>query len=561
MRRQEEGGEQDQENNFTCEGTAKGGIKQSAMNELLAAKWERFKKLYLHCEELGLSLDVSRMDFDETFLESMEPAIQRAFGEMRDLERGAIANKDENRMVGHYWLRNAHLAPTEEIRKAILTTIEKIRKFAAAVIAGSINGAGGNFENLLVIGIGGSALGPQFVSKALVDNKKSKLKLFFIDNTDPDGIDAVLTQLDVALSKTLTLVISKSGGTKETRNGMLEVKRGYELKGLRFGAHAVAVTGEGSELEKASISGEWLERFPMWDWVGGRTSELSAVGLLPAALQGIDIDGLLSGAAACDQITRKDETMENPSALMALMWYFAGNGKGTKDLVILPYRDRLELFSKYLQQLIMESIGKELDRSGSRTNQGLAVYGNKGSTDQHAYVQQLRDGINNFFVTFINVLKDRSEASIEVEPGVATGDYLNGFFMGTRKALHENSRQSITISIMALDVFRVGALIALFERTVGFYASLVNINAYHQPGVEAGKKAAQGILDLQAKVVQHLITNLGVALSVADIAKGIGDGVDPEEVYYICEHLAGSQRNGVRRKTGEPFLSSTYSIT
>ena len=531
------------------------------MNEMLAAKWERFKNLYLHCEELGLSLDVSRMDFDETFLERMEPEVQRAFGEMRDLERGAIANKDEHRMVGHYWLRNAQMAPTEELKGAILKAVEAIKKFAAAVHGGSVSGDGGKFENLLVIGIGGSALGPQFVSKALGCNKKERVKLHFIDNTDPDGIDNVLAQLDGALSKTLCAVISKSGGTKETRNGMIEVERNYERSGLRFGAHAVAITGDGSELDKTAISGEWLGRFPMWDWIGGRTSELSAVGLLPAALQGIAIDDMLAGAAACDEITRRSETRRNPAALMALMWYLAGNGKGLKDLVVLPYKDRLELFSKYLQQLIMESIGKELDRNGKKVNQGLAVYGNKGSTDQHAYVQQLRDGVNNFFVTFINVLKDREETSMEVEPGVATGDYLNGFFLGTRKALHENSRQSLTISIKSLDAFRVGALIALFERAVGFYASLVNINAYHQPGVEAGKKAAQGILDLQSKVVQHLITNLGVALSVADIAKGIGDGVDPEEVYYICEHLAGSQRSGVRRKTGEPFLSSTYSIT
>lgn len=531
------------------------------MNEMLAAKWERFKKLYVHCEELGLSLDVSRMDFDETFLEQMEPEVQRAFGEMRDLESGAIANKDEKRMVGHYWLRNAQLAPTEEIAGAIVKAVEEVKKFAAAVHAGSVKGVGGKFENLLVIGIGGSALGPQFVSKALGCNKKGHIKLHFIDNTDPDGVDAVLGNLDGALSKTLCAVISKSGGTKETRNGMVEVKRCYERSGLRFGAHALAITGEGSELDKTAISGEWLGRFPMWDWIGGRTSELSTVGLLPAALQGVDIEALLAGAAACDEVTRRSDTASNPAALMALMWYSAGNGKGIKDLVVLPYKDRLELFSKYLQQLIMESIGKELDRNGKKANQGLAVYGNKGSTDQHAYVQQLRDGINNFFVTFINVLKDREDTSMEVEPGVATGDYLNGFFLGTRKALHENCRQSITISISTLDAFRIGVLIALFERTVGIYASLVNINAYHQPGVEAGKKAAQGILDLQAKVVQHLLTSVGVALSVSDIAKVIGDSVDPEEVYYICEHLAGSRRTGVRRKAGEPFWSSTYSIT
>ena len=128
-------------------------------------------------------------------------------------------------------------------------------------------------------------------------------------------------------------------------------------------------------------------RFPMWDWVGGRTSETSSVGLLPAALQGIDIKGLLDGARACDQVTRSKSFEDNPAAQLACMWHYAGEGHGKKDMVILPYKDRLELFSKYLQQLVMESIGKEYDLDENLVNQGIAVYGNKGSTDQHAYIQ------------------------------------------------------------------------------------------------------------------------------------------------------------------------------
>ena len=116
------------------------------------------------------------------------------------------------------------------------------------------------------------------------------------------------------------------------------------------------------------------------------------------------------------------------------MWYYIGNGKGLKDMVILPYKDRLELFSRYLQQLVMESLGKELDLDGHTVNQGIAVYGNKGSTDQHAYIQQLRDGLNNFFVTFISVLRDQPGQSFYVQDGVTSGDYLQGFLLGTRQA-------------------------------------------------------------------------------------------------------------------------------
>src|ERR1700731_1969702 len=146
--------------------------------------------------------------------------------------------------------------------------------------------------------------------------------------------------------------------------------------------------------------------------------------MLPAALQGFDIDSMLAGAAACDAVTRAHETRRNPSALMALMWYAATDAKGKKDMVVLPYKDRLLLFSRYLQQLVMESLGKRLNLKGERVDQGIAVYGTKGSTDQHAYVQQLRDGVHNFFATFIEVRKGRSGSSLEVEPGVASGDFL-----------------------------------------------------------------------------------------------------------------------------------------
>ena len=147
----------------------------------------------------------------------------------------------------------------------------------------------------------------------------------------------------------------------------------------------------------------------------------------------------------------------------------------------------------------MESLGKELDLDGKVVNQGLSVYGNKGSTDQHAYVQQLREGVLNFFAVFIEVLRDRAGESLQVEPGVTSGDFLSGFFLGTREALYEKGRQSITLTVREVSPFTVGMLIALFERAVGFYASLVNINAYHQPGVEAGKKAAGTVIALQAR--------------------------------------------------------------
>lgn len=519
------------------------------MNNSKPYLWQRFQQYYTEFPTLGLGLDLSRMNFPDDFLPSMEPRIQKAFAAMTELERGAIANPDEKRMVGHYWLRNPGLAPTPEIKKEIEDTIAAIKKFAADVHAGKITGHSGPFKNVLLIGIGGSALGPQFVSHALGHKATDKMAIHFLDNTDADGIDNVLSNIGDCLGQTLTVVISKSGGTKETRNGMLEAEVAYTKAGFQFARHTVAITSANSALDKLATKQNWLKRFPMWDWVGGRTSELSAVGLLPAALQGLDIDALLAGAKACDEVTRLSVVSENPAAQLALMWYYIGNGKGEKNMVVLPYKDRLELFSKYLQQLLMESLGKQFDLDGRLVNQGITVFGNKGSTDQHSYIQQLRDGLSNFFVTFVEVLRDRASASLQVEPGVTTGDYLDGFLLGTRQALHENGRESISLVVKEVSASTVGMLIALFERTVGLYATLINVNAYHQPGVEAGKKAASAIIELQVKILDYLNRNTSNSANATEIAAALGVPDEAETVFKVCEHLAANPDRQIHKTT------------
>jgi glucose-6-phosphate isomerase len=523
--------------------------------------WERFQKHYVDLPALGLAVDPSRVQFPDDFFERMEPRMQQAFKAMLALEQGTVANPDENRMVGHYWLRQPALAPTPALRHEIEDTFAKVKAFAADVHSGKVKGAKGALRNLLVIGIGGSALGPQFVAHALSHPSTDRMKPFFFDNTDPDGMEKVLSQIGVGeeLGRTLAVVISKSGGTKETRNGMVEAATAWTRAGLDFSAHAVAITGLDSELDRHAVAKGWLRRFPMWDWVGGRTSELSAVGLLPAALQGFDVDSLLAGARACDEVTRQPVTARNPAAVLALLWFSLGDGRGGKDMVVLPYKDRLELFSRYLQQLVMESLGKELDLQGKVVNQGLSVYGNKGSTDQHAYVQQLREGVLNFFAVFIEVLQDRAGTHLEVEPGITSGDYLNGFLLGTREALYEKGRQSITLTVRDTSPFSIGMLIALFERTVGFYASLIGINAYHQPGVEAGKKAASSVIALQGRVRAHLAAHPKESFTAAQLAAGLGAPDAAELVFKLCEHLAANPGRGVK-KTGGAATAAQFSL-
>ena len=521
--------------------------------------WERFQKYYREFPELGLALDLSRMNVDDAFFAKMEPRMQKAFTDMAALESGAVANPDENRMVGHYWLRNSALAPTPEIRSEIDATIGQIKVFATKVHAGDIHGAGGMFKNYLLIGIGGSALGPQFVAHALGNPNTDRLKPFFIDNTDPDGMDRVLATIGAELNRTLCIIISKSGGTKETRNGMLVAEEAFRQAGLDFGQHAIAITMRGSDLDRRAVANKWITRFPMWDWVGGRTSVLSAVGLIPAALQGIDIISLLLGACECDKSTRVTDSKANPASMLSLAWFSSGNGKGAKSMVLLPYKDRLELFPKYLQQLVMESLGKEHDLNTKVVNQGIVVLGNKGATDQHSYVQQLRDGLNNFFVTFIEVLRDGNSKRIVVEPNVTSGDYLHGFYLGTRQALAENKRESVTITIKTVSPFVVGILIALFERAVGFYASLINVNAYHQPGVEAGKKAAGRVIQIQTQLLDFLSNQSGQAFTVEEIAAKTGCLDEVESIFKICEHLSENQEISRHKSFTNNALGVSYS--
>ncbi len=532
-----------------------------------AHDWPRAQALSLHVPTLSLLVDLSKTGLADDALRKhplVTGSFPAAFLAMDALEKGAIANPDEKRMVGHYWLRAPERAPDAGIAEAIRGTLARIEDFASAVHGARIAPPRApRFTNLLVVGIGGSALGPQFVADAL-GSPRDPLRPFFFDNTDPDGMARELSRIaatEGGLPATLTVVISKSGGTKETRNGMLVAGDAYHRAGLDFAKHAVAVTGAHSELDEVAVKGGWLERFPMWDWVGGRTSELSAVGLLPAALQGLDIQAMLSGAAACDAATRVPEVAQNPAAMLALAWHAESGGRGAKDMVVLPYKDRLLLFSRYLQQLVMESLGKEKDLEGRVVNQGIAVYGNKGSTDQHAYVQQLREGVPNFFATFLEVEKDREDGarSYEVESDVTPGDYLHGFLLGTKKALAENGRGSLTLTVPDVSPRTIGILIALYERAVGLYAQLVGINAYHQPGVEAGKKAAAAVLVLQGRILAELRAKPGELRTAEKLASAMGEA-DVETVFALLRHLAANPDHGVSRRDGPTFFLATFGV-
>ena len=490
--------------------------------------------------ESGFQVNFAGMQFADADIDNIAERFPAVHEEMQKIELGEIKNPDEHRKVTHFTDRSVYTGT------AVYAEVEE---FAAGIREGRIKGSTGKrFESAIINGIGGSALGPQLLQMAIngpywnelsLEKRNGNLKIYFLDNTDTAGLADALTVCD--LETTLVVSVSKSGGTQETQNNLTVCQAEYAARGLDFAKHAAAVTMRESKLDRAARSAKWLRVFEMAESIGGRTSETSIVGHLPAALAGIDFEGLLRGACHMDNLTRNPYLSHNPAYMLSAMWYLAGNGKGDRNMVIVPYSDRLILLSRYLQQLVMESLGKEKDLDGKTVHQGLNVFGNKGGTDAHAFIQQLNDGRDDFFVTFIEVLEDVLAAPISA--GVAIGDYLHGFMTGLSNALRAKNRQVIEMKLTKVSPFNLGMLIALYERAVAAYAELIHINAFHQPGVQAYKLASKSIIQLLTELEEKLPSAVPFTGTAGELATKLG----MEEEYEVDGILAKLAANGPRR--------------
>jgi glucose-6-phosphate isomerase len=473
-------------------------------------------------------------------LATIREKFKKVNAEMLRIESGEIKNPDENRQVSHF---------TDRIEYPKSELFAQVEEFSKNIRDGVITSpAGGLYKNLVVNGIGGSALGPQLLQFALNgpywnelsrEQRKGGLRIYFTDNTDSSGYHDIIQVADLA--ETLILSISKSGGTRETYNNMVAFESAYSAVGLEFANYAVAITMDGSKLaEKASADG-WLKVFSMADSIGGRTSETSIVGHLPAALTGIEFSEFLAGACCMDVQTRNQEVEQNPAYLLASVWYIAGDGAGNRNMVIVPYSDRLVLLSRYLQQLVMESLGKEFDLDGNVVHQGLNVFGNKGGTDAHAFIQQLNDGRNDFFVTFIETAIE-SEI-VPVDSDFTMNDYLHAFRAGLSQALQGKGRDVIEMFIPEVNSYYLGMLIALYERAVAAYAELINVNAFHQPGVQSYKLASGAVSESMLKIFNYIEANHGFSGSAKTVAAALA--MDVDEVEIMLERQARNGRFGV----------------
>ena len=485
----------------------------------------------------GFTINFAGMKFEEKSLQLLEEKFISVHSEMQKIELGEIKNPDENRKVTHFTDRTSYTGSS---------IYNEVETFADGVRKGTICGSTGKkLESAIINGIGGSALGPQLVQMALNGpywnelssaRRNGNLKIYFLDNTDSSGLADALEVCD--LETTLIVNVSKSGGTQETKNNMLVCMKAYADAGINFAGHACAITMAGSELDQTARTGNWLRVFEMAESIGGRTSETSIVGHLPAALAGIDFAALLRGACHMDELTRNKFLSHNPAYMLSAIWYIAGEGKGNRNMVVVPYSDRLLLLSRYLQQLVMESLGKEKDLDGKLVYQGLNVFGNKGGTDAHAFIQQLNDGRDDFFVTFIEVLEDAMTAT--VSGSITMGDYLHGFMAGLSGALRSKGRQVIEMRIQKADAFNLGMLIALYERSVAAYAELIHINAFHQPGVQAYKLASKGVIELLKNSEALLPSIAPFKGTISELAAKLGMAANEYDLEGIFAKLASN---------------------
>ncbi len=414
----------------------------------------------------------------------------------KKLAKAAHAYVTENRGKDELFMGWTELPYNQnEIVADILATAKLVRR---------------KFENFVVLGIGGSALGPIMAFNALChlhynDLPKSKRRgpRFFVeDNVDPVRMKDLLDIIDV--KKTCFNVISKSGATSETMAQYLIISDLLKKAGVNIKENVIFTTdAKKGNLVKISKSLGGVKSYVLPDGVGGRFSELSPVGLLPAAVLGIDIKALLKGAAYMDKLCKTADLKKNPALLCATLQYIAMND-GKNIGVLMPYSDNLKYVSDWYAQLWAESLGKNETLDGNPCNVGQTPVKALGVTDQHSQVQLYTEGPDDKVITFLSV--DKYQEAMPIPHGckdIPDVSFLGGHTMeeliqaenkATAHALTMAGRLNYTLHLPEINAFTLGELLFLFELQTAYTGAMFNINTFNQPGVEAGKKATFALL-------------------------------------------------------------------
>ena len=422
--------------------------------------------------------------------------IQKEFSAYKETIAKIIMDLNKRKDKPGQWLQWMNLGYNEE-------TVWYVKEFAAQVK--------GRFENILVLGIGGSALGGIAVTEALLkpywnlltpEMRNGAPRIFFLDNIDPDTIGGLLNILD--LKKTLVNVITKSGSTAETMSQFMIVKDKLEKElGDDYRKNIVATTDKKTGILRQIAEQEGYKTFVVPDDVGGRFSVFSAVGLLPFALVGLDIDEIINGVKDMDLALKNTDINENIAAQNALIHYLMDTKKGKNLSVMMPYSSRLKYVSDWYVQLWAESLGKNKDNNGKDVNIGPTPIKALGATDQHSQIQLYNEGPNDKVINFIRVAQ--FDNNLEIPSifeytgigylgGKSINQLINAEADSTRVALSDYSRPTVTITIDKVDGYNVAQLLYMLEVQTAIAGELYNINTFNQPGVEQAKNYTYALM-------------------------------------------------------------------
>ena len=383
-------------------------------------------------------------------------------------------------------------------------TVREIKAFS--------EGLGQAHDHVLVLGIGGSALGTKALLNALrspawneLDDERREFfpRLTVLENVDPTSVAAALRRIDPR--RVLVNVISKSGGTAETMAQYLVVRQWLEdALGAASYRHLVFTTDPARGALRELAAREGIATLTVPPEVGGRFSVLSPVGLLPAALVGIDIEGLLAGAARAIERAETDDLLRNPAALYAALHWAADTDLGARIHVLMPYSDRLREFAEWYRQLWAESLGKRVDRAGRTVHTGPTPVGAIGATDQHSQVQLFMEGPFDKAITFVTIDRPAEDVAIPERadlppdlaylPGHTLGELLTAEYEATSAALAQMGRMSCTLRFPELSAETLGEAIMFFQLATGYAGVWYGIDPFDQPGVELGKRLTYGAM-------------------------------------------------------------------
>lgn len=415
--------------------------------------------------------------------------IGQEFNNYSDRIAEIIKNLNQRKDKPGEWLQWMNLGYNEE-------TVWYVKEFASMVE--------GRFDNVLVLGIGGSALGGLAVTEAILkpywnlltkEQRNNLPRIFFLDNIDPDSINGLLEVLD--LKKTLVNVITKSGDTAETMSQYMVLKDLMERElGDDYRKNIVVTTDKKMGILRQLADQEGYKIFYVPDDVGGRFSVFSSVGLVPFALVGLDIDKIINGIKDMDLELKNTDIHQNIAAQCALIEYLMDRCKGKSVSVMMPYSSRLKYVPDWYTQLISESLGKAFKNNGEEVHIGITPIKALGATDQHSLMQLFNEGPNNKLITFIRV-RD-FDTNIEIPRifeytgigylgGKTINDLMNAEADSTTVSLSDNKRPTITITIDKIDEYNIAQLLYMLEVKTAIEGELYEINTFNQPGVEQSK--------------------------------------------------------------------------